>query len=749
MRYFCRFSPIFLGISFLFSTLAHAQQWSGILSPSRAINWSNAGLPATLPDGETTPNPWTPPTRTQYGSTISPSGSASTDLTNINNALSACPNGHYVLLGPGTFLIQGTVALYGQECTLRGSGANSTFLDVSGSGVLWFGSAWGTNNCLLTSGSNYNSGSTTLTCNSLTGSAPAAGDVANLSQCDTGFSGHPCSGTSADNGGLFVCNYQSTCSQQQESSSNNFQNQTFYITGVSSSGGTYAVTVSPGLYLPNWSYGQTPVLSWNNPSHDGIGVGLEDMTIASPPSYTSEFELVQMQNTYASWVKGVRFIGSGTNNPLFVQNTSHALISNSYFFPDIALDSSYPPAIQPTNTCDTLYLNNMMMSESEPIEDYGGNCGNVQAYNFARDSFTLYSFNTGYDHHGYDAFNLFEGNEFGEYTEDDTWGTHGLHTYFRNLGLCTDAPYTTFQGINSRSFQQDNYQRFNNVIGNAWGSSSCSEYQTANASGYIYQIYTGDTLSVNSLMRWGNVSTATQASDTPANSGIRFASSEVPTSLSGNAEPFENPVPSNQNLPCSFFMGTLTTCTIKTNGGTGLSWWKVCKSWSAFPTSCGTTQTQPFPPEGPDVSGGSYVNGHGYDIPAAIAWLNLPVDPTYQHSYTISSSSWSAGIETLTFSSNVLPNTTHLMGAFQLSGVASACTTGSTINAANEILITGSSSTTVQYALPSNPGASCTGTMKFPDVRQFDERVYQSDSGNGTSTPGTPTGLNGSVSTNP
>jgi len=35
--------------------------WSGILSSSRAIDWSHAGLPAALPDGETTPNPWTPP----------------------------------------------------------------------------------------------------------------------------------------------------------------------------------------------------------------------------------------------------------------------------------------------------------------------------------------------------------------------------------------------------------------------------------------------------------------------------------------------------------------------------------------------------------------------------------------------------------------------------------------------------------------------------------------------------------------
>lgn len=135
------------------------------------------------------------------------------------------------------------------------------------------------------------------------------------------------------------------------------------------------------------------------------------------------------------------------------------------------------------------------------------------------------------------------------------------------------------------------------------------------------------------------------------------------------------------------------------------------------------------------MSGGTYVNGYAYDIPASVAWHNLPVDTTYQNSYTITSSSWSGGTETLAISG--LPNTTHLMGAFQLSGVSSACTSGATFNAASEILMTGSSSTTVQYALASNPGISCTGAMKFPDVRQFDERVYMAD-GSGVGDPPPP-----------
>ena len=54
----------------LFSTTFVWAGMVGILSASRAIDWGGAGLPATFPDGETTPNGWTPPTRTQCGSTL-------------------------------------------------------------------------------------------------------------------------------------------------------------------------------------------------------------------------------------------------------------------------------------------------------------------------------------------------------------------------------------------------------------------------------------------------------------------------------------------------------------------------------------------------------------------------------------------------------------------------------------------------------------------------------------------------------
>jgi len=86
------------------------------------------------------------------------------------------------------------------------------------------------------------------------------------------------------------------------------------------------------------------------------------------------------------------------------------------------------------------------------------------------------------------------------------------------------------------------------------------------------------------------------------------------------------------------------------------------------------------------------------------------------------------------------------MGLFQLSGVNAACSTGATVGPNSEIYMTNSSSTTMQYALTSNPGVSCAGTMKFPDVRQFDERVFQNDpASGGTPIPGSPFVANLSV----
>jgi len=383
----------------------------------------------------------------------------------------------------------------------------------------------------------------------------------------------------------------------------------------------------------------------------------------------------------------------------------------------------------------------------------------VLAYNYSRDS------SGGGD--GYQAtifehavgsnLMLRESNQIGRINDDDTHTTHNLETDFRNNLNCADTPYDL--GIIGGGIQWGAFSRFENAIANAIGfgmPAKCPAYQGAAQDGYVWNINGGtlpDTsgLTLASGMRWGNVTTVKQASDTPPNSGIRFVSSEVPTNLSTwpNSVPYQNSIPSNNNLPCSFFLqGYLsTTCTPHYSGGTGLSWWKVCTSWTTFPTACASFTTPPFPANGPDVLAvsGAPAN-YANDIPAAVAWKSLPIDTSLQHSYTVTNSQWSGGTETLTVAMPV----PWPMGGFQLSGAASVCypTSGPsyTGRADGEIIIAASSSSSISYALASNPGTSCTGTLKWPDVRQFDERVYQTDSGGTTGTgPTPPSGLSAAV----
>src|SRR5271168_5173995 len=120
-----RFGQFFVS-AFLIAIVAshaHAQTppWSGIIAPSRAIDWSagNAGVPGGIPSGS-----WT-----QCGSTVAAGTSAAT----LNSLLAACPANTYLLLGPGTFNLNNNILFFGiSNVAVRGSGANSTFLVFSG-----------------------------------------------------------------------------------------------------------------------------------------------------------------------------------------------------------------------------------------------------------------------------------------------------------------------------------------------------------------------------------------------------------------------------------------------------------------------------------------------------------------------------------------------------------------------------------------------------------------------------------------
>jgi hypothetical protein len=731
--------------------------WSSLLCPSRAIDWKNAGLPATFPDGETTPNPWTPPTRpactsAQAGITVPVAAgtSSSAIATAMNNCSTANPTGSYLLLAPGAFTMSAYTYLNtAPYVTLRGSGAMSTTITFSGTMALQVGQSGGYGGGTLSASPAAGTASVTIT--SVSGT-PVVGNLAWFNQCDTGWSGssgtsqgyNNCgSGSYSDNGAIFVCGGTTTCNSNGSGSGGGGRTSQFQyvlITSVANNGGgSYTIGFTPGLYLPNWSTSNTASLYWQSKSNNGYGVGIEDMTIVFANGAN---EQVLLGPAYASWVKGVRFIGAAANRELLISTCKSCLVFNNYFFGMTPSNpSTNSTTISMVNASDTLILNNAS-DQALFLEGAGSLVGNVIAYTYAHNVTNSYVQTASYQHDNVAsgvALLLNEGNQTNEIDDDDTWGTGDLNTAFRNQTSCTDQPYI-FSSVTGNAISVDSFHRFDNVIGNALGGSSqCTAYKGGSNGSEIRLDSQGrDSLTTSSAMIWGNYDAVGGTN--------QFNSSEVPTSLSGNAASFENPVPSSHSLPASFFMDSMG---FYPSGGTGLSWWKVCTSWTTFPTSCAGTQTQPFPTAGPDVTGGNNLNGYAYDNPAALAWKTLPTDTTRQNSYTVTASSWSGGTETLTVSG--LPSGTHVMGGFQLSGASGSCvpSTGVSSTAAyrtdNEILLTGATSTQISYALASNPGSNaCTGTMRWPDVRQFDERVFATDP-TGGSGPIPPTGLTATV----
>src|SRR5437016_1964313 len=95
----------------------HAQPWSGIIAPSRAINWSNAGVTGGIQN------------RSTICATLSPGATA----TQINSAIAACPRGQVVFLNAGTYSLSGGIMFNAKNnVTLRGAGPAQTFLLFSG-----------------------------------------------------------------------------------------------------------------------------------------------------------------------------------------------------------------------------------------------------------------------------------------------------------------------------------------------------------------------------------------------------------------------------------------------------------------------------------------------------------------------------------------------------------------------------------------------------------------------------------------
>jgi hypothetical protein len=177
---FPHLAGFFLGAFLMISVPAHAQVWSGILDPSRAIDWTKAGIPGGIPN------------RTTVCRTVAPSAKTdATDSTNIQNALTACAGADQVVqLQAGRYTLTAGV-LFNQvsHVVLRGAGPDHTtlvFTGLAGCGqhsdvCVYGGDGWLNKYPGATTwAGGYVQGSTTLTVGSTTGMSTTAGATGNI-----------------------------------------------------------------------------------------------------------------------------------------------------------------------------------------------------------------------------------------------------------------------------------------------------------------------------------------------------------------------------------------------------------------------------------------------------------------------------------------------------------------------------------------------------------------------------------------
>lgn len=617
----------------------HGQQlWSGIIAPPRAIDWTHAGVVGGIPSAS-----WR-----QCGATLSAGSSAAT----INSAVAACKptrpyqeGGRYVLLAKGTFNLSTGIILK-SGVVLRGMGADQTFLVFSGNNGC---QGPGADICFESADANWKREPKNGPVD-VTGTLTPGSDSIILARVPNLRVGNPIiidqADDPCDSGGVLVTDLTTPCTatppgvngpyslQGNDGGANRSKrNQMQFVLvascgrvtapGALCSGTNVSVKISPGLYMPNWSATKTPQAWWaTNPIS---WTGVEDLSMDNSAVVTPG---ITFFNAFNGWVKGVRDIDSQRAH-IHVESSAHISIVDSYFFlTQNSVSQSY--GFECYGGSDHLVENNIFQGVSGPFILNSACSGTVLDYNF--DINNYYTGSSGYINamsnlHAPTNMILFEGNVGPQIYGDVFHGTSNFVTVFRNH-LLGNQPACWLSGSTFSSavfgacnndqtpLQILSFQRFHNIVGNVLGQLGIQRTYSGKGSRSIYILGEGNSLKTDpnvarTLLRWANYDVVTGAnrfcgdrSDTGWSSTCG-AASEVPTNLSSIQSSYSNPLPrygdtaaGQPKMTASFYYSSAPR------------WWPSGKPW---------------PPIGPDVTGGnvSGVGGHVYTIPAEDCFLNV------------------------------------------------------------------------------------------------------------------------------
>jgi hypothetical protein len=434
-------------------------------------------------------------------------------------------------------------------------------------------------------------------------------------------------GTRKDNTCSYtVSPYAGQCSQQQQ----------ILVTscdgGCGQSGNTVIHLAEP-LYMPNWRSSQSTGAFW--PTTTIYRRGVEDLSV--DVSGANGTDTIVAYNCYECWASGVRSIDAARNHVWFYES-SHSVAQFNYFFEGQSHNTQSYAVEMFIGSSDNMILSNIceQQSDSCPTNNSGGS-GNVSVYNTAIQD--VY-FSSGwfqpsdYDHASGHSFWLREGNEGTGGMADDVHGTHHFTTYFRNaypgwqtVG-CGSVNGGTCSGNTTPMILFTSY--YFNIIGNVMGypgyhTNYINLAPAGNQNASV--IYTGgshggsfctasslstsscttattttsyDARTQTSTMFWGNWDVVTNAvryctaNATPISACTGDERADTFGDNTGAPSTYAALTSPSTTFPPSFFLSGNRT-TSASPCGTGLSFWKN-------PT-LGTCV--PFPPIGPDVTGGN------------------------------------------------------------------------------------------------------------------------------------------------
>jgi hypothetical protein len=377
---------------------------AGILDATQAIDWTQAGVGGI-------------PARTTACATVDASkyGNGTTDATaDIQKALDACAAEQAVVLSAGKFLIATSLTVPA-HVTLRGAGASQTILDAHGktSGVVQLGRGAGPSqgSPQLAIASGATAGSTSLVLANPSG--VAAGDYLIVSELND-------ASYVSIHGGEGDCTWCDAFWGGARA-----RGQIVKVTALSGA----TATIAPPLYS---AYGASPLAV---PFQSDEGAGVESLQVyANNTGYTSDF---YMSACASCFIRGVE---ANYTDGDFVQvhfgwrdEIRDSYFSNAFRHSPGTTDSDVFLA---SKTSATLVENNIIERAHVSVMLNWGAAGNVIAYNFMHGEFDTNATNAvtgGVSMHGaHPQFNLLEGNVAPKWTPDEIWGSSSHNTAFRN-----------------------------------------------------------------------------------------------------------------------------------------------------------------------------------------------------------------------------------------------------------------------------------------------------------------------------